>query len=337
VALPVTSFSLACASVAEFVRGSLGGDEVIVLVGSPADAVPQGAQGKHHLNLFFHRLEPAGFFPDATPRDPWRVRVHCLVTPFALADGEASAGENDLRLLGAVLRLFATTPLLPEFEAEGQQFRLHAVFQPMSLDDVNRLWTTQRDLSLRPSVAYEIALVPVLPHTAAEVAQLVGSVRLDVSAARQPGLPPPAPIRRPPFTLRAADFSAEAWRPQLAFGAPAGWARVLDVDAGPGAAGASAEVGIAGRAGELLSLRWDVWHHGTGWSPGPAETQAVPTFEMFPPTPAGAKVKTVPLPFTDRPGQAVLRACRTCVRRSDDAPLEVLSDPLLVVVRGGTP
>ncbi len=126
-ALPKSSLSQVCKAIADFVGDRLQASKhsMRVTIGCPSDAAP--SDGEHTINLFFCRIEPAGFFTGGTPGDTWWVRLQCLVTGFGSSEEKISAGENDLRLLGEVMRLFHENPVLPELTVGDETFRSMAL------------------------------------------------------------------------------------------------------------------------------------------------------------------------------------------------------------------
>src|SRR5262245_2154807 len=111
--LPETPLSKICRAIAAFlaVRLEASLHNVTVRIGHPADAIPKTGDHDHRVNLFFYRVGQNEFGPAADPDEVWRLRLHCLITAFGVED-TVSPGENELRLLGGVLRTFHEQPLL---------------------------------------------------------------------------------------------------------------------------------------------------------------------------------------------------------------------------------
>ena len=139
-----------------------------ILIGHPelAAKAADKQNAPHLINLFFFQLEHSGYPADAAKVDPVYVRAHCLVSAFGKNEtannSTISAGENDLRLIGGVLAALHEKPLLEISDTTGNvKAMLQIVPEPLSLETINNLWSTQVDVSYRPSVIYELALVPV--------------------------------------------------------------------------------------------------------------------------------------------------------------------------------
>jgi len=184
--LPLSSLSRVCRYVADFVGSELEASthSVRVLIGSPAEAA-KDAETEHRINLFFYLIEPSGFGLGMAPGETWLLRLHCLVTAFGAAESPVSSGENDLRLLGEVLRAFHEKPVLPPLDIDGLTVRMQAVFEPLTLDQINHIWSTQGDVTYRPSIGYEMSLLPVVPKMPAVASPLVSAIEVGVHAVEE--------------------------------------------------------------------------------------------------------------------------------------------------------
>ncbi len=341
--LPKSSLSQVCRAISDFVSDGIGATthSTRVMIGNPSAAVPAQTDDEHRVNLFFYRIEPAGLFTGDTPGDPWWVRLQCLVTGFGVPEDQVSAGENDLRLLGEVMRVFHETPLLPSLKVDDEEFRMQVVFQPLSIDDLNHIWSTQSGVSYRPSVAYEMALAPVIPSERRPDSPLVGSVGSELRADRAgrtaafTGEPAAPPVRR-----STVDTSDPAWAPAICFVIDGHCAQSLAFQAGSTAlANFKPQVWVAGAPGASIDLAWQVWASSQGWHDvaGTTATKAG-TVTLDPESAATAGTQVAPLPagFADTPGQAVLYAERRCLRGLDGLEITVKSNPLLITVYGAS-
>lgn len=312
--IPPSSLSRVCRSVADFLSAQVEANlhSVRVLIGGPAEAAKE-AETEHRLNLFFYLIEPFGFGPDPAAGESWLVRLHCLITPFSVAESPVSAGENDLRLLGEVLRAFHESPVLPLLDVDGRRVRLQAVFSPLTLDQINHLWATQGDVGYRTSLAYELTLVPILPRTPAVDGPRVGSVGLEVRGQMESGL-------------------RTDWAPRICLVVDGTCRESLRLAVGsPELAAFEARVWIAGPPGSPVTLRWEAWERDGGWRPLPATLPTQTTVAEIDPGAAASAVTTeAPLPFDDRPGQLMLYAVRSTARPSDGLVIEVRSNPVLL-------
>jgi Pvc16 N-terminal domain len=337
-----SSLSLACRSMADFLAERLGttDEAVLVTLGTPKDAVDSGSDSGHRLNLFFYRIEPGGFGPHPGPDQPWPLRVHCLVTAFSVAEDNVSSGENDLRILGEVVRIFHEHPVLAPVGVNGTTVRLHAVFQPLGLDDLNHIWSTQGDVTLRPSVAYELSLAPIVPRVASHPAPLAGGLGLAVgplTEAGDPPLPETAALLEPEVAATRVDVRRGDWVPHVCWVIGGSCRYALTLPLGSAALQALQPlVWIAGVPGEQVTLRWETWSAAGGWRPGPSAAAPVGGPAIDPNAAATAPTTAVTLPFEDRAGQATLHAERTWTR-PDGAPVTLRSNPLLVTLHEEEP
>jgi len=176
----VSSLSVAVQGIADYLDTQLGA-EVSVSVDSPqaANETARTSQNAHLLNLFVYRISPSGFHADSGSEDPLFIRLSALLTPF-LGQQQNQAEDADLRILGHAIRVLSSQPELPvvlpgpagadpddfRVDPEVTQYRLQAVLQHPSMEELNHIWTTQGgELAYRLSAAYEFALVPIEPTT----------------------------------------------------------------------------------------------------------------------------------------------------------------------------
>jgi hypothetical protein len=322
-ALPLSSLSRICRSVADFLGAELeaNSNSIRVLLGSPADAAKE-FDTDHRVNLFFYLIEPSGFGAFA-PDETWLVRLHCLVTPFGVAEGQVGSGENDLRLLGAVLRVFHENPVLPAYDLDGTSVRGQVVFNPLTLDQINHIWSTQGDVPYRPSVAYEMALAPIPPSEMRIPGPMVGSIGVDVFKDLK--IHPFGGNKIAPVVVaRAVSTDRPDWTPALCV-----------VDGGELAA-FTPQAWVAGLPGSPVTLRWESWEADTGWTalPDHVDTQAS-SIGLDPGAAGSATTVPAPMPFKDRPGQLVLYAVRNAKRFPDGLAIQVRSNPVLISLHEG--
>ncbi len=88
-----------------------------IRIGHPKDTLEdmEKAKDKNQLNLFFYNVSYDGYPSDGLGEDPFYVRLHCLITAVGAKDGSPgspSPGENDLRLMGEVMRVLHQQPVI---------------------------------------------------------------------------------------------------------------------------------------------------------------------------------------------------------------------------------
>jgi len=328
--------SRVCRSVADFVSDGLdAADQSIqVTLGSPGSAPPpQNGDNHHRVNLFFYRVDPFGFGTDGSPGDVAWIRLHCLVTAFGVLEDKISVGENDLRLLGEVIRLFHESPVLAPLDLGGETIRLQVVFQPLGTDEINHLWSTQGDVAYRTSVAYEMAVMPIIPQEPAVGSPLAGAVGTEVRGRMRAGLPFGGSTFVPAARPVTIEASVESWAPHIAFLYQSVFAYSLAFALGSQELAAfAAKVLIVGEPAAAVTLHWDRWTSTAGWTAVPPGTAATATARSLDPANTQVQTTAIALPSYDAPGQAVLYAVRDYTRASDGTALSVRSNPLLVTL-----
>ena len=345
--LATTSLSVAANSLRSFLDTNIQ-DLDAIFISHPKEAVEQtGEEGKQYLNLFFYQVEHAGYPADGLSEDPFYVRVNCLITALATKEtgegnGGVSAGENDLRLIGEVLRLLHEHPVLMVTEEE-QKAQLQVVLLPLTLDDINHLWSNQGDVPYRLSVAYQMSLLPIPLGEAKRSSPLVGAI-----GARVQGDLTRPPLPEGGFGISAAspavdrmeiDISRSDWTPQLAWLDGTGilcYTLSFALSAIP----VQIDVLIVGIPGENVTLVWEQWDAAAQpipWRPVgaeetlPAKTAVIEADQTEPPL--ASLAQGVAPPITVK-GQAVFYAKREWVR-PDGRSVVLRSNPLLVIVHEG--
>lgn len=324
-------------SVRQFVETGLGAaaNDIHVTIGSPA-LTPDDAD-QDQVNLFFYRFEPSGFEAESHPQDPWRLRMSCLITAMGAGSGDELAGENDLRLLGNVIRIFHQTPILEAVDVGAETVRLQVIFMPLSEDTINQVWSTQGEATYRPSVAYEMSLAPVVPvarRTPPAVVGLIGGEAMaDTDAeARHRGFGGSA--RAPQVLARGVDLHDPDWPPLICWVVDAECRQTVshDADGGPFAP----LIWVAGDPTDTVELVWERWDSGVGWAeigvsagvtpfgigidPDALPDPLPPSFTQTPP-------ETLELPVASFSRQYMVYA-----RRTGGSGSMVRSDPLLLTL-----
>ncbi len=173
--VPVSSLSVAIQGIADFLDSQFG-EDVAISTDTPQKA-SERAKGsdKHLLNVFAYRVMPSGFHAATGFDEPLFIRINALITPF-LSEQDGAALDADLRILGHAIRVLHARPVVagvlpgggagPDDFRTGQHldYRLQAVLQAPTVEELNNIWTTQGgELAYRLSAAYEFALIPIEP------------------------------------------------------------------------------------------------------------------------------------------------------------------------------
>lgn len=238
--------------------------DVDVSVGAPA--LVANNEESHQVNLFFYRFEPSGLQANSHPNDPWRLRILCLLTVFCSSDEDgASAGEKELGILGNVLRLFHENPVLEVADIGGETISLQLVFIPASDDQINQIWATQHDAIYRPSVIYEISLVPVIPITPRTAPPLVGEIGTQIGANVAPHHAQSlVKIHGIPQRPVAIDINNPLWAPGLCWVHNGECVQAISVGIDKNE-NLTLSVLLAGNKDALVQLNWQRWDKKEGW------------------------------------------------------------------------
>jgi len=264
-----SSISSACRAIADFVKDEIdiGEDTVTVSVGNPLNAE---IGSEHNVNLFFYRFDPSGFQTDVLPGETWMVRCFCLITPFAAGEGNISIGENDLRLLGEIMRLFHDNPVQSLDISDGESistFQFQMIYQTLGLEEISQLWGTQGDIVYRPSLAYEIALMPVIPFEKRLPSPLVGAWGYDSSADMDSQYETPdVAVSSPTVSYVQVNTKIESWAPKICFVHNSQCVETLSFELDSSDVDSFAySVWVAGDINTEVNFYWEVWDSSTGW------------------------------------------------------------------------
>ena len=249
-----------------------------ILIGHPAENIKELDDAEHScLNLFFYNVNYDGYPADGMSNNPFYVRLYCLITAVGQkteingngSERDISKGENELRLIGEVMRILHEQPLLMISDAEGNGIAmLQVVPHTMNLDNLNHIWSTQTDISYRLSVAYEMALAPVPNALPVETAPLVGDSRMVTWGAmsRESGRERDGMISlQPQVEYLEVDTQVDNWMPHICYveTLAADSKKLHYVFKVEGDLSAKLNVAIVGKAGGKVKMFWNVWRKKT--------------------------------------------------------------------------
>lgn len=332
-----SSLSVAARALRTHVAGAVGLPEGQILIGHPSLAAKdaEGDANKQFLNLFFYRVEHGAYPSDSAANDALHVRFYCLITALGAKEtgpggSTVSAGENDLRLVGAVMRRLNESPVLRLRDTAAEEVaQLQVVQHALSLDDLNHIWSTQGDTPYRLSVGYELALLPLPLARPALRGSRVGAIGVQVEGEPM--------VRAPEVPAVRVDLSRPDWVPHICWLAADGslqYSLVFARDAVP----ASLQVIPLGAPGSDVDLHWELWDPAAADAKWTRTAAAPPTLsvEVDAIDPAADGTSSFPLAFNvtfpiAARGQAVLYASRLHTR-PDGVQVTLRSNPLLVSV-----
>jgi len=347
-AAPISLASI-CDSLVKAVRADLSLEfqaRISPVIGSPQQIDAIDPRNDHYLNFFFYQFEPFEFDSDNLPGEPLLLRTRCLITPFAIQESEeAGAGFNDLKLIGEVIRIFHETPvrMLTVMDANEKpvDYHVQTIFHALGTEQINHLWTTQGgEVAYHPSVAYELALTPVLPRRPDPGSPLVGEVGFDVHAHTDSVPGHSGIFQLPRVAARSVATQREDWVPAVCWVHAGVCAESLRFPLGSAElAGFAPVVWVAGAPGTEVRFVWEVWRSIGGWTEVAAtQTDVVRSSRIDPDDIDADTLSILDVPEIDgeplwaHAGQVVLHASRTYVRASDQATLQVRSNPVLLSV-----
>ena len=339
--VPASSLSIICASISDFVRSGLNAaaNNIVVTIGAPATVASENDD--HRINLFFYRFEPYSFNSDVRPDEIWRLRLFCLITAFGIEEDSVSAGENDLRMLGEVIRIFHEQPVLTATAVGTEQVRMQVVFSPVTDDQINQVWSTQGDATYRPSVLYEMVLAPIIPSQLHIEPPLVGTLGNQVfPSMAQRHVAFSGTTQGPQVPFRQVNTSNPQWSPELSWIYQNDCAHSLsfDVDS-PEFAAFTPQLWVAGDTNETVTLVWEIWDSLAGWRITGAPVPVTPFSTVIDPDhipapnpPAFPQDVTlaVSIPAGENAAQGLLYATRSVTLIPGQPPIAIRSNPLLI-------
>ncbi|MFL6621177.1 MAG: Pvc16 family protein [Sulfurifustis sp.] len=346
-----SALSVAARALRTHLAGAVGLPESQILIGHPNQAVKdvEGEANKQFLNLFLYRIDYGAAPADGEADDPFFLRVYCLITALGTKETSGtttiSAGENDLRLVGGVMKRLHERPILMlQNDAAQDVAQLQVVLHALTLDDINHIWSTQGDTPYRLSVGYELALVPLPLAEFVDRAPRVGSIGVDA----QSGIGyQPLPVEgfaagaaAPQVPAVFVDSSRPDWTPHICWFAPNG---TLQYSLSFEAAALPSTLGVIplGKPGDTVQLEWETWDPAAthpSWQSAPATppsvTLAADSVNPLQTVPAPSSLaQSVDFPLSAR-GQATLYASRSYTR-PDGVVVKLRSNPLLISVHSG--
>src|SRR4051812_4933011 len=345
--LKVSSLSFACVTIRDFLNDNVEGvpENISVEIGAPSEV--DTAANKNLINLFFYRFDPTSFGPLSRPGEPFRIRAYCLITVFGSSLDNISAGENELRMLGEVMRLFHENPILGETEfvlngeTEGERFRLQAIYFQMQEEQLSQFWNANSERGIRPSVAYEFSLVPIVPEHRRIEPPIVGALGAESRANMRLRRAAPTVVPSgPTVELTNVDIEDSLWQPRICWVVANTCQLTLAITSAEAATFAP-HVWVAGDPAQEVELVWETWRPDTGWADSedaPVLANAFSTAidpDNIPSPLPGAFPAQPPLPAIFAgvtASQAVLYARRTVIVTPGAPAQTIRSNPLLISI-----
>ena len=155
---------------------------------APPDVTVTGVQAKR-LNLYLYQVAENGYMknrelqghghPGAYGHPPLSLDLHYLLTAYG---GDETAGDSDLEaqeILGDAMRVLHDLPFVTDKlkitrsavgtvggpildnSLLGDSERVKITLQPMTLEDLSKIWTALPEANFRRSVAYQVSVVQI--------------------------------------------------------------------------------------------------------------------------------------------------------------------------------
>lgn len=295
-----TSFSIVAKKLREQLAVDIPDlDESSITISHPKEAKPLSSHNS--LNLFFYRIENEEFPVDGLSTNPVLLGLNCLITAYGIDEKDAettagsggppaaspraaaapaeeveikiTSGENDLRIIGEVIRVLHEKPIIKITE-DDQIMHLQSVRLPLSLDDINHIWSTQADTPYRLSIAYQFSLIPLPFKQAQKKGPLVTGVGANVYSDLHPPVLPATGfsvhVQRPEVEKVIVNVNSNDWVPHISFIENNKLSYVLEID--DKATDLVRYILVAGDSGTELELYWELWewdlnNNKGGWKP----------------------------------------------------------------------
>ena len=342
----ISSLSVAANELRTLLKNEITGLEIDqIKIGHPKYTFENmgDAADKNFLNLFFYNVSYDGFPADVLSENPFYVRLYCLITAVGGKETSPSPGENDLRLIGEVMRILHEQPFIRVKDGDNQEVaQLQVVPHELNLDNLNHIWSTQGDTACRLSVAYEMALAPIPLAESVErsprAAEIGTDVRGDMNLEDKP-LPPGGfniETSAPLVPKVTVDIQKPEWSPHICFADPVksnlAYTLLIKKSALPLVGFKKLNVLVAGKPSESVHLVWDIWRPAKkGWErSGSPQHLTIQTAVIDPEDVDLALTVVSDLPINTA-GQAALYAERE-VERPDGGMITLRSNPLLITI-----
>ena len=193
---------------------------------APPDVVIQGATGRR-LNLYLFQITenaslknqeiPGQGNPGAYGKPPLSLNLHYLMTAYAESDTGQDSDLSAQQVLGDAMRVlhdYAIVPpdlhqkddpmqptiLDPGLIAEYERVKI--TLQPVSIEEISKIWTAMPHAHFRRSVLYEVSVVQIESRLPRRLPKPVKTRRVALTLSRRPEITavyrtPSAPGDRP--------------------------------------------------------------------------------------------------------------------------------------------
>jgi hypothetical protein len=181
---------------------------------APPDVQISGVSGKR-VNLFLYDVSENGSLknqeipgqghPAAYGHPPLSLDLHYLLTAYGSSETAQDADLEAQQILGDAMRVFHDFTILTEelsqekapgppppkppildYSLLGTFERIKITLQPLSLEDLSKIWTAMPQTNFRRSVAYQVSVVQIESERLRCVPRPVKRRRIHVSVVKRP-------------------------------------------------------------------------------------------------------------------------------------------------------
>lgn len=218
-----TTLSMAARALRTHIATNTDLEETNVLLGHPASVqILNGTDP--YLSVYFFSVYPAANSADIRPKERLDTIVHCIVTPLAKnptsSASQITSGEEDLRILGQVMACMHEWRLLIVNDMDEEPVcSVEIIPLELSMDKLSKIVPTQPEGGFRPTIAYELSLIPLFtkesPPIEPEVKVVTYGVSPDMDDGRNHGNNFPQKYINALIGIHEKDTKPDYWNPQL--------------------------------------------------------------------------------------------------------------------------
>ena len=217
--LSPTTLSMVARALRTHIAANTEIQEMNVLLGHPA-SVQLVNETDPHLSVFFYSVYPAANSADLRPEEPLDTIVRCIMTPLAKnptnGANQISSGEEDLRILGQVITcMHGWRLLLVNDMNEKPVCSVEIIPLELNADKLSKIVPTQPEGGFRPTIAYELSLIPLFPKKDPPVESEVKVVTYGVSPDMKDEKNFPQQYIRAVIKANQDLGEDDPWKPQL--------------------------------------------------------------------------------------------------------------------------
>ena len=120
----------------------------------------------YHIEYNYHlrNLEPERVDHDKLKMPPLVLDLYYLITPYIFTSGNEDKVQDKL-IIGKIMQIFYDNPILTgsvlQGSLAGTDKELNLIFNPISLEDITKLWSSFQDVPYHLSLTYKVTPVTI--------------------------------------------------------------------------------------------------------------------------------------------------------------------------------